>query len=344
VTKKFYLIFFLLIFSAATLRLYKLASLPGELHRDEVAIAYNAYSLLKTGHDEHGQKWPVVFRSFGDYKLPGLIYTSLPLIKILGLNAWATRLPTAFFAIATLPALFYLARKIGLDRKIALLSMALLAFDFWHIAGARNAYEPIAGLFFVVLAWALWLQGLKENKKYLLGAILVFAIGILFYNLPLLLLPILFLSSSLIYKKSLKSKKIVIFSFCAILLIAGSFLYLTRDIGAGKSETTIFNSSDLKSQSLSDTHASLVAGVPPLLARASNHHWALAVWRAGQGYLSAFDFSYLFFLGDHNPWHNLRSISLGDINPILVIPFLAGLFFLISNLQKKTHQLLYFIL
>ena len=338
-SKKPYLLFLLIILVAASLRLYQLGSLPQELHRDEAAIAYNAYSLLQTGHDEHGQKWPLVFRSFGDYKLPGLIYSSLPFVKILGLNPWSARLPTAIFAILTLPALFYLARQIGFNKKLALLPMFLLAFDFWHLAGARNAYEPIAGLFFSILAWGLWLKALPKPKYFVL-AILASATGILFYNLPLILLPMLFLGSTLIYRRQIKSKQIIILNFIAILLIGGIFLYATRAISAGKSTTTVVNNQELRDQALGTSYASLVAGVPSLISRVSNHRLLLAGWQMGKGYLSAFDFSYLFFLGDHNPWHNLRAIGVGDMNPVLVIPFLLGLYFLCRNWKDQKSQLL----
>ena len=59
---------------AAFLRFYKLDSYPVSISWDEAAIGYNAYSIAQTGKDEYGQKFPVLFRSFNDYKLPGYIY------------------------------------------------------------------------------------------------------------------------------------------------------------------------------------------------------------------------------------------------------------------------------
>ena len=91
--KKYLLI--LIIILAAFLRFYKLDSFPA-LNADEAAIGYNAYSLIQTGMDEHGNAWPIDFQSFNDYK-PGLyFYLVLPFVKILGLNEWAVRIPNAF--------------------------------------------------------------------------------------------------------------------------------------------------------------------------------------------------------------------------------------------------------
>ncbi|KKQ38117.1 MAG: hypothetical protein US53_C0001G0022 [Candidatus Woesebacteria bacterium GW2011_GWA1_37_7] len=46
-------ILLLIILLAAFLRFWKLGSYPA-LNADEAAIGYNAYSLLETGKDEHG--------------------------------------------------------------------------------------------------------------------------------------------------------------------------------------------------------------------------------------------------------------------------------------------------
>ncbi|PJC80059.1 hypothetical protein CO009_02840, partial [Candidatus Shapirobacteria bacterium CG_4_8_14_3_um_filter_35_11] len=59
----------LIILLAVALRFWNINSLPS-LNPDEAALGYNAYSLLLTGKDEHGQAWPIHFKSFGDYK-PG---------------------------------------------------------------------------------------------------------------------------------------------------------------------------------------------------------------------------------------------------------------------------------
>ena len=47
------------------LRIYKVTSVPPSLNWDEVSIAYNAYSILKTGKDEWGDFLPLHFKSYG---------------------------------------------------------------------------------------------------------------------------------------------------------------------------------------------------------------------------------------------------------------------------------------
>src|SRR3989304_9058383 len=96
--RKIFLI--LIILLAFILRFYRLGDDPA-LNADEAAIGYNAYSLIQTGHDEHGNSWPIHFQSFNDYK-PGLyFYLVIPFVKLLGLNEWAVRIPGAFLGVAT---------------------------------------------------------------------------------------------------------------------------------------------------------------------------------------------------------------------------------------------------
>ena len=63
------MVLILCILLGGVLRLMKFPAVPGGLNRDEAALGYNAFSLLETGKDEWGKQWPIVFRSFGDYKL-----------------------------------------------------------------------------------------------------------------------------------------------------------------------------------------------------------------------------------------------------------------------------------
>ena len=93
------------------LRFYRLADYPA-LNADEAAIGYNAYSLLTTGKDEHGNSWPIHFESFNDYK-PGLyFYLVLPFVKILGLTELAVRIPGAALGVLTVLVLYLLVKEL----------------------------------------------------------------------------------------------------------------------------------------------------------------------------------------------------------------------------------------
>ena len=69
-----YILLLGIVLVAFLLRFVRLSSIPVSLSHDEVAIGYNAWSILKTGSDEYGVRFPLLFKSFDDYKLPGYIY------------------------------------------------------------------------------------------------------------------------------------------------------------------------------------------------------------------------------------------------------------------------------
>src|SRR5215207_2988516 len=81
------------------LRLYQVTQLSP--YWEEVALGYDAYSILKTGKDHHGNSWPLVaFESFGDWKPSLYFYAIVPFIQLFGLNTFSVRLPSILSGVA----------------------------------------------------------------------------------------------------------------------------------------------------------------------------------------------------------------------------------------------------
>ncbi len=89
----------LILFIGIFLRFFRLGEVPNGLNQDETSIGYNAYSILKTGKDEHGKFMPLYFKSFNDFKLPVYIYLTAASEMIFGVTAFAVRFPSALFWI-----------------------------------------------------------------------------------------------------------------------------------------------------------------------------------------------------------------------------------------------------
>src|SRR6185369_2916465 len=115
--------FFLVLFVAAFLRLYKLGSLPVGLTWDEAAIGYNAYGIQTVHRDEWLSKMPISFKSFGDYKAAAAIYLVAVSTMLLGLTEFAIRFPMAIAGIVTVVASYWIGRALFPDKKYALLVM-----------------------------------------------------------------------------------------------------------------------------------------------------------------------------------------------------------------------------
>jgi len=102
-------ILLLILVLAFLLRFNKVTSDPPSLNWDEVSIGYNAYSVLKTGKDEWGVKFPLNFESYGEYKLPVQIYASIPGIAVFGLNELGVRITPVIYGTLTVLQFYFVA-------------------------------------------------------------------------------------------------------------------------------------------------------------------------------------------------------------------------------------------
>jgi len=80
------IILILVLIFSCFFRLFSITNLPPALNWDEVSHGYNAFSLLQAGKDEWGANSPVIFRAYGDYKLPVYIYLTAISEKIFGVS------------------------------------------------------------------------------------------------------------------------------------------------------------------------------------------------------------------------------------------------------------------
>lgn len=210
------LLIILIILVATLLRFYKLDSYPA-LNADEAAIGYNAYSLIQTGKDEHGNTWPVHFQSFNDYK-PGLyFYLVLPFVKVLGLNEWAVRLPGAALGVLTVLVVYLLVNELFPKKNLGFriydlgfIASFLLAISPWHIHFSRGGWEVNAATFLITAGVWLFLKGLKNSKYYLLSAF-AFLLSLYTYHAARIVVPLLGAGLVFIYCKDLiKNPKSII--------------------------------------------------------------------------------------------------------------------------------------
>lgn len=339
------LVLILLLIVGVAVRTVALETLPAEIHRDEAAIGYNAYSLLLTARDEHGQgTWPAIFRSFGDYKLPGLIYITMASIKVFGLSVWSVRITTAVLASFLIPITYGILRNLFKQQRVALLGAALLTFSYWHTFLARTAYEPIAALTVSSAALLLLLKG-RTHWQWLFGSLALFILSFTFYNLPLLLAPVVLTLYVCCFWTDLR--KALLPSSIAVLCIALSVviaLISLSSITSAKSKTTFFNNPDLQAELQQAKDSVFLTKAPEsirLLITNKYLYWSTLFVR---NYLQSFSFDYLFFSGGKNPWHNLNALGLGNFN-VAALPFiLIGFWTLVQRSARgsKAHLFLLF--
>jgi 4-amino-4-deoxy-L-arabinose transferase-like glycosyltransferase len=88
---------------AALLRLPGLETVPPPLNQDEASRGYDAWSILETGADRHGVRWPFFLESFGtgDFTAALTTYLTVPFVAVLGPTTLAMRLPDAILVVLT---------------------------------------------------------------------------------------------------------------------------------------------------------------------------------------------------------------------------------------------------
>jgi len=200
--KVVFLIFIL--FVVFLLRFYKLSEYPVGFHSDETAYGYNAYSLLLTGSDEFGERWPLSLKSFGDYKPPMSSWISIPSIWLFGLNEFAIRFPTALLGSLTILTIYFLTTEFVKQIYVKPYSKGIIFVPFiaallltispWHNLFSRTSQLVGLEVFFTSTGVLFLLKGLK-NKLYLYLSTLLFSGAIYTYygaRVTIFLLLILF--------------------------------------------------------------------------------------------------------------------------------------------------------
>jgi len=216
--KKVNYIFLIILLIGSVLRIYKIESFP-PINADEAALAYNAYSFIKTGLDEHGNKPAINLQSFNDYKPALYSYLLTPIIYFFGMNNIALRSIGVLAAILSL-VLFYLLVKKLFDKKTALIAMLFLSISPWHIHFSRGAWEVNLASFFILLGIVSFFYA-KENIKFVYLSVLSFVLSMYTYHSARLISPLLVLGLIFFdYKNILNSSKKYIFpTFFGLLII-----------------------------------------------------------------------------------------------------------------------------
>lgn len=338
---------------ATVLRLYKISTIPPSLYWDEASLGYNAFSILKTAHDEHGKFLPTTnFAAFGDYKPPGYIYLTVPSIALFGLNEFAIRFPSAFFGILTVIITFLVTAKLFSNEKIALLASFFLAISPWHIQFSRAAFEANVGLFFSLLGIYLFLNfALRDSQQYrskilsfvtLLSSTLAFLAAMYTFTGQRLFAPLIMLVLAVYFWRSLFSniKLIIVVAVIFLILFWPMFNFAART-AQGKlrfNEVTIFKDLNPINQSINFRETDNFSVVSGLV----HNRRLFYINEYLKHYFDAFNPAFLFAKGDVNP--RLSPQSVGELYYFDIFLILAGIYFIFKKQQKNATIILIWLL
>lgn len=155
----------LILWLGAVLRLYQFPHNPPGFYVDEAGVSYEAFSLLHTGADRWGIRWPVYLISWGSGQSVLYAYLSIPFIALFGLNILASRLLNLFLGILTIPLTYVTVKRVS-GEKSALVVALLLAVLPWHVMLSRWALEANALPFFLLLGTYTIARLLAQPKRF----------------------------------------------------------------------------------------------------------------------------------------------------------------------------------
>jgi len=331
--KKSTLYILIIVLLATAIRVIALDKFPAGLNADEAAIGYNAWSLLETGKDEHSASWPLVFRSFDDYKPPMYFYLVLPFVKLIGLNVWAVRLPSAILGIISVYLLYYLIRELlPKEKHLPILSALILALSPWHIHFSRGGWEVNAALFFILLSLIFFIKSYKKTGYLFLFGLSAVAALYTYHSARIILPLLVFGIFAINLRESLKffqvkNLKVTLAAlFISLILIVPLASQLLSKEGQSRfSGVSVFADEGPLWQALELRRSHEKENI---LIKAIHNRYLSYGLRFTKNYLSHFSPRFLFVVGDEIARSKVPGVGQ---SLIILVPFFAlGLFSLLK--------------
>ncbi len=325
----------LVVLLAATLRFYALDKIPASLNPDEVALGYNAFSLLHTGADEHGVFLPLALQSFGDWKLPGYSYVSILPIALFGLNAFSVRITSAIAGVVGVILIYFITFRLFKRKSLALLTALLFALSPWSIYFSRAAYEVnLATTFFLVglFSFLKFLDVEKNRIWWSILSVIFFGMTVFTYNSYIIFTPLFLLGLGYFFRKEIKFNWRLLAPLAMLVIFVGASFYSSIFTSTNKTSTLlVFNDPNTIYNRVEKIRGDKASTNP--LEKVIYNKFTGGLYQFGQNYLSAFSPSFLFDKGGDKLVDNLGYFgNIYLIDALFIFTGFAGLF-----LQKEKN-------
>lgn len=308
---------------------------PIELFGDEIDVGLQANSILQTGKDYSGNSFPVMFKSFTEFRLPLLIYSTVPSVAVFGLNEWGVRLPSIFFGMLSLLGIFLLTRKL-LNTRTALLAMFFLAISPWHLHFTRQANDAGTILPLIIFGTWVFMLGLERYRMLIISAVL-FALTIYSYSIATLFTPIFFLSLLIIFKSKIKRYGLRKLFFCGAIILVVLIPYLNLLV-KGEASQRFSTIALFSNQSITDEIILRRVDEDRKFSLIFHNKPTSFFYEWSGNYLRSISPEFLFFKGDPNLRH-----SVGNRGELYLFQFPLVILGLISVLLRNNGVYLIFL-
>ncbi|HYA35230.1 MAG TPA: glycosyltransferase family 39 protein, partial [Candidatus Binataceae bacterium] len=294
--------------SGIAFRTIALDRVPPGLHADEAVEGYDAYCLLKTGRDHHGNFLPVVaMQSFNDYRKPLFVYSLVPVVATLGLTPRAVRMGAALWGAIDLIAMTAIGGlSMGLPGAAA--AAMLGAVMPWHLSLSRFGIETTCASAMVDLAMLCFLGWRRKKGAWLLASAVFFGSSLYAYSVTGLFVPMMSAFLGVMYWKELRGQPRQTLAAAAIVIafaVPQACAFVAKPATAGRFEQlSLFSDSSTCLGCSSDGAQISLSSGQHLINFAAN--WA-----------SHFTPSFLFTTGDRGDhWTLCHLPGFGQLLPI----------------------------
>ena len=371
--KKPLLVLLLITFLGGLVRFFWLDRFPVAPNWDEISHGYNAYSILMTGKDEWGNRLPLIFRAFGDYKLPVYIYLTTIPVWLFGLSVFSIRFISALAGTLAIPGIYlltnslfpkYTMSNVKSKINIGLLSAFFLALLPWHFFISRPALEANLALTLIIFGFYFLIRFINTSSFVIPGSTrnpsgisllvssVLLGLSLHTYNTARVFVPSLLFAFLIIYWPSLrgafatwqshstKSPLTPILSLITSFLILAFFATIVAfQIFTGVG-TARYSKLNIITESTAYTlgQKRIESGLPPIVAKFVFNRPVYFVQTFINNYFEYFTPSFFNQSRGAQSQFAIPGANLLGF-PVMVL-FLIGLFYLLKNPGEKSHLFL----
>ena len=318
--------------AAVGLRVSRLDKMPPALAQDEACDGYDAYSILTTGRDHHGNFMPIVMQGFNDYRMPLFQYSLVPLVGLFGLKTAVVRLGAALWGIVDLVAITIAAGLI-LGWPGAAAAALVGALMPWHLEVSRYGIETSAASATISMAMAsffIWLR--RRRGLWLLLSGVFFGLSLYTYAISKAMLPPLIGLLAILYWRELKESRVKALTALAIVFVlalpqVAMLIRYAPEMQAEYHHLSLFNPDTICPGCNSEQTKLAISSIPYLLVA---------------NFASYFTPSFLFLNGDRGDhWTMLHPPGFGELLPEQAALIALALIALLSPRRRRVAILIF---
>lgn len=302
------------------------------LFHDERDIVFSGYSITKTGKDFYGNPFPLVFEGISPSNpLVTIYFSALSWVFMPEKNVFFARLPFVLVTTALLYLVYHLSFTFTKHKTLSLVTSLVFAFSPWIIGITRYSFEGPLALITLLLGMLFYLK----QKRW--AAYLLFFLSFYNYQAFRLLIPIVILYlEAWLHLQGTAVKTTVrntIISMGAILVMFLLIFVIDVQKTVNRLDQVLFLSGVRFEKQINFDRS--ISTAPNAIKEIFDNKATAQLQFLGQMVSQTLNPAYLFFNGDFNASPAGQNIYLRtpQFYPILIVPFLVGLYFL----RKKEH-------